>query len=386
MAELVKKIRTDKGDLQIDYNALANLPDLTKINYNTLVNLPDLTKYITHDETLDELKKYTSTSQLNSTLGSYVSKQSLATSLSDYVSSNALATALSQIDYGTLVNLPTIINPNLLINGDFQVWQRGAQFSNISNAYTADRWRIQNGNNVTTLVEKSTEVPSNQPACQSIHIKESYSSNSYLRYYFDSALKGTFTLSFWYKTTKAFDVSVYNNGSPTILPGRPATIGTWTRSVHTFTAESLTYINIVHAMSAGDVYITGVKLEYGETATPFTPKTYQEELEACQNYFQKINLLYKPGVTNNSGAFVSFSCDTKLRSADSIAPKVSIDVVPSQLRTTAADTINTTLTFKSASCYKGYLVVDFNSSENIGAKVVAWPISDFKISVDAELQ
>ena len=28
MADLVKKIRTESGDLQIDYNALANKPDL----------------------------------------------------------------------------------------------------------------------------------------------------------------------------------------------------------------------------------------------------------------------------------------------------------------------------------------------------------------------
>ena len=35
MAELVKKIRTDKGDLQIDYNALANLP---RVNNNLLIN------------------------------------------------------------------------------------------------------------------------------------------------------------------------------------------------------------------------------------------------------------------------------------------------------------------------------------------------------------
>lgn len=37
MADLVKKIRTDKGDLQIDYNALANLPDAANKVKNPLV-------------------------------------------------------------------------------------------------------------------------------------------------------------------------------------------------------------------------------------------------------------------------------------------------------------------------------------------------------------
>lgn len=35
MADLIKKIRTEQGDLQIDYSALANLPS---INNNLLIN------------------------------------------------------------------------------------------------------------------------------------------------------------------------------------------------------------------------------------------------------------------------------------------------------------------------------------------------------------
>ena len=372
MSQYVQKIRTNTGDLPIDYNALANLPEIPTID-NTLQ---------TSDKAADAKAVGDKFSQVNSTIDAINGNIDIINGRIESIND----TMATETYVDEAVNSLCIINPNLLINGDFQVWQRGTSFSNISNKYAADRWRIQNGNSATALVEKSTDVPSEQPMCQSIHIKESNNENTYLRYYFDSALKGTFTLSFWYKTTKAFDVSIYNNGTPRILPGRPAVIDTWTKYVYTFDAESLTYLNIVHAMSAGDVYITGVKLEYGESATLFAPKTYQEELEACQNYFQKINLLYKPGVTNNSGAFVSFSCDTKLRSVEGITPKVTLDVVPSQLRTTAADAVETTLTFKSVSYYRGYLVVDFNSSTSLSAKTIAWPISDFKISVEAEIQ
>jgi len=52
-----------------------------------------------------------------------------------------------QIDYNALANLPTISNPNLLINGDFRnpVNQRGgisyAPSGNVL-VYTIDRWGI----------------------------------------------------------------------------------------------------------------------------------------------------------------------------------------------------------------------------------------------------
>ena len=376
MSQYVQKIRTHNGDLPIDYNALANKP-----------TIPALDTALTESDKAANAKTVGDKfSQVNSAISGINENINTITNNINTINDN-ISTINSTMATKEKVNSLYISNPNLLINGDFQVWQRGSKFSNISNQYTADRWRIENAKTTPThLVEISYSTPDDQPMRQSIHIHESGTENTYLKYYFDSALRGTLTLSFWYKTDRSFSVSIYDNGSPLELPDATVSTSTWTRYVCSFTASSLTYLNVIHAMSSGDVYITGVKLEYGKPATKFAPKTYQEELEACQNYFQKINLLYKPGVTNNSGAFVSFSCDTKLRSVDGVTPKVTLDVVPAQIRTTAEDTISTTLTFKSASYYRGYLVVDFNSSANIGAKTVAWPISDFKISVEAELK
>ena len=43
-----------------------------------------------------------------------------------------------------------ISNPNLLINGDFQIWQRGVSFGVIpANSYTADRWNNSGGSSLT---------------------------------------------------------------------------------------------------------------------------------------------------------------------------------------------------------------------------------------------
>tara|TARA_Y100001956_G_scaffold70858_1_gene75177 strand:- start:659 stop:1093 length:435 start_codon:yes stop_codon:yes gene_type:complete len=42
-------------------------------------------------------------------------------------------------------------NPNLFINGDFSVWQRGTTFSNIGGQYTADRWYITALSDITDV-------------------------------------------------------------------------------------------------------------------------------------------------------------------------------------------------------------------------------------------
>lgn len=49
MADLIKKIRTDAGDLQIDYTALANLPDLSV--YATKTSVDETKALITKVET-----------------------------------------------------------------------------------------------------------------------------------------------------------------------------------------------------------------------------------------------------------------------------------------------------------------------------------------------
>lgn len=192
-------------------------------------------------------------------------------------------------------NIASLSNPNLLINGDFQVWQRGERFSNIANAYSADRWLIKNAKAATSLVEKSTDVPDGQPMCQSLHMTEVTEENSYLRYNFEHMLRGTFTLSFWYKTSAAFNTYIHDNGTLIHL-GKSETLNKWTRAFFTFSATALTFLSIVHAMSVGDTYIAGVKLEYGAIATPFTPKLYVEELAMCRRYLDIISGIRVLGV------------------------------------------------------------------------------------------
>ena len=132
-----------------------------------------------------------------------------------------------------------VSNPNLLINGDFKVNQRGETTYTEAGKYTVDRWRlvggsvevVENGIKLNgTIVQKLEHSPSMQVVA---------SSNA-----------GTIS---------------YSNGAVTLS---------------TTTATIITY----------------AKLEVGTTATPFSPRSYAEELAMCQRYYWK----WKSANRNNS--------------------------------------------------------------------------------------
>lgn len=366
MATYIKKIRTDAGDLQIDYNALANLPkyagsssaggaatSANKLNTDAgsatqpvyfANGIPVKTTY-TLSKSVPSNAVFTDTHYASKNVvgtTSAISNTTMAlTNGSVYLNSveNGVVTSSHKISgsgattvtadaSGNIVvnstnttysaattsanglmsaadkkTVNAVSNPNILINGDFQVWQRGASFANIENQYTADRWLIKNAKAKTATVSKSTDVPSDQPMCQSLYIKENTEENSYLRYMFEHSIKGTMTLSFWYKTTAAFNSYIYDNGALVHL-GKLTTLNSWAKAVFTFTATSLTWLSIIHAMSIGSAYITGVKLEYGNVATQFAPRIYAEEIALCRRFFDIM------GGTRTSGVEQDYDANT----------------------------------------------------------------------------
>lgn len=217
----------------------------------------------------------------------------------------------------------TFSNPNLLINGDFQVWQKGESFN--AAGYTADRWRNAQTNTAVTKIQHLQEGLCSKFAIKLTKTKDK-GGNIFLHQTLEdykTILKGkTLTVSFWAIGVGGFSgyfgVQIGNtNGTTFNLTNK------WTKYQYTVkgvdTSEETDIrrrgvffysLGANQPQTGQGLAITEVKLEYGEVATPFVPRMYAEELALCQRYFY--NPLYLAGgypyltelcTTTNGGAF-----------------------------------------------------------------------------------
>jgi len=196
-------------------------------------------------------------------------------------------------DLGNVYNDGALSNRNLIINGAMQVWQRGTSFTvGGSDTYTADRWISRDGD-----VSQSTDVPANQGFKYSLFYDNNGTRSSInLRQKIEDgkALLSNreVTLSFWVKasasTTIGVDWTDTNNSSVSVTTS-------WQRYEVSYPATAINSGNIFSGSAwvdfnfgdtYPDVYITGVQLEVGDTATPFEHRSYGQELALCQRYYQ----------------------------------------------------------------------------------------------------
>jgi hypothetical protein len=71
-----------------------------------------------------------------------------------------LTGTLPAIDGSNLTGLSSGSAKNIIINGNFDIWQRGTSFAAAADAtYTADRWKYQKSGAMVHTVSRSTDVP-----------------------------------------------------------------------------------------------------------------------------------------------------------------------------------------------------------------------------------
>jgi hypothetical protein len=207
------------------------------------------------------------------------------------------------------------VGKNILLNGNFSIWQRGTS-SAVGGYQTADRWWHINAG-TTTVAQETSDLP----AGTRYGIKWTTGASSSYGQIIQSIetatvipLRGkTLTLSAWVKVAGTFTGVIqpelaYTNtnidggysqmGSGSIAwTGSGAATTSWTRASWTFVMPSdatgirIGLIPTVVQASGAIVRIANVQLEIGSVATPFTTNTAnpQQELAACQRYFQIIN-------------------------------------------------------------------------------------------------
>lgn len=173
-------------------------------------------------------------------------------------------------------------NPNLLYNGSLSVNQRGQTSYLQSWGYSIDGWVLIGDFNYST--KTLTFDASNNIARFGLdaisymrHAIVDVDSSDFGRYTLSAKVDGTvYSKSFYLGNSSYSDA--YNMGSFYFTYEKFSGVSTWWFGIGVVPGST----------SPGSVTIEWVKLEKGAQATNYTPKSYLDELTACQRYFVKI--------------------------------------------------------------------------------------------------
>ena len=242
--------------------------------------------------------------------------------------------------------------PNYLINGAFDIWQRGTTgFTN--NNYCADRWKASISN---TTISRTT-MPVGSPATYGITFTTSSATNTNgiiqaLESIHADALRGkTVTLSFYAQTSVTgqtlladIQTSATADTSSTgfsVLKRETLTTSTtltrYSTSVAIPADSTSAGIRVVilssNMPSSSTLTVTGVQLEVGSVATVFrrNAPNIQAELAACQRYYWRyvqpdVYAALALGVGYTTGTeWVQFELPVVMRTT----PTISIDALSS---------------------------------------------------------
>ena len=267
---------------------------------------------------------------------------------------------------------------NAIINGDFQIWQRGTSFT--ASGYTSDRWRLDTfGGAGTTLTQQSftvgqTDVPNNP--VYYLRAVTTTDSSSDAGTILSQRVEGartfagqTITVSFYAKADASKDINIElrqdfgTGGSPSsqIAATTPQkfTISTsWAKYTKTFSVASVSgktfgtnnndYFRLAFWLDAGSDYnsrtnslgnqsgtfdFAQVQVEVGSSATDFEGKTYGDTIEQCQRYYVEWTPTTNYGPIGIGRAWgsnnmnLSIYLPTRMRAQPSVSKTGSFDIV-----------------------------------------------------------
>lgn len=230
--------------------------------------------------------------------------------------------------------LPGGSNPNLLINGDFKVNQRGftsvetTSTNNSGIVYTIDRWMFRS----TSNRQGKLEVNSNGGldfTCYSATISiaqilesadtERLKGKTVTATIKVSAITGNSPLQLWIRDDSSWgnygQINITSTGTYSVTGTIPTDVA----------GNVLVYISYDNFQDQTTASIDWVKLEVGSQSTDFSPRPYAEELAMCQRYFINIpaDLTGYSGYTANNGdyAIITVPLPAPMRTIPTITVK-----------------------------------------------------------------
>jgi hypothetical protein len=250
---------------------------------------------------------------------------------------------------------------NAVINGAFDIWQRGTSFAAAADGYQADRFRYDTAGTMVYTISRSATVPTqaqaNYLANYSLKLDcttadASIAAGDYCLvsqiiegYNWKAFAQKQLTLSFWVRATKTgtYCVALRNSGADrsyvaeytvnvtdtwekkTVNIAASPSAGTWNYtngkgvSVYFTIACGSTFQTTANAWQTGnyfatsnqvngtdstanDFYLALVQLELGGIATDFEPRAFGQELALCQRYYEKsYHYTDAPGTATTNG-------------------------------------------------------------------------------------
>ena len=216
----------------------------------------------------------------------------------------------------SLTSLPASPRKNLIINGNFDVWQRGTSFAGVTaTGYQADRWEVIPATGCTMTISRQaftagqTDVPNEPSYFLRADITTAGSANAEISQKIEDVRTfagQTIMVSFYAKSTagtQGLNCRMHQDfgsgGSTRVTTG--VSVKTLSSSWQKFTFSvalgsisgktigtgSYLAFNFYWAnnSTSNDVDLAQVKVEKGSSATDFEPKSYGEELKLCQRYY-----------------------------------------------------------------------------------------------------
>ena len=207
-----------------------------------------------------------------------------------------------------------------IINGNFDVWQRGTSVDT-GYKYTADRWQAIRGGGAAggTASRQTASLDGSKYSCR-VQRNSGTSETDYIRICqnLESVDSMKFqnksvTLSFWAKKGADFTDSVIGvgirsgtgtdesfitgyTGSVSVAASTPTLTTSWQKFTLTGAVPSnsnelavyFTYNDPSGTASTNDWFeVTQVQLCAGDVALPFMPKSFEEEYRTCMRYYEK---------------------------------------------------------------------------------------------------
>ena len=269
---------------------------------------------------------------------------------SDLVKNGATQIALLGQDIDTFLfgGATRAAGKNFLINGAMDFWQRSTSSASLGYV-TADRWYINNASGTTTSSQETSIVPTGV-ARYALKLTQSVASAQVVAQqplesqlaiplagqtiivsaYVAASASTNFTIDLGQSTS----TDVAAAGSWTFTSGSSQNVATtaYVRVSQTFTVSGtskslMPRISMTSLGSGNSFYVSGLQMEIGSQATPFTRAggTIQGELAACERYFQIITGQMLSGA-NTTTVYGGVNFRTQMRTAPSVALSAAMTI------------------------------------------------------------